>query len=106
MATPLPDLILYRRPDCGLCDDTAAILTALLDERARAGLATTTIVERDIDTDPTWQRAYFASIPVVELGDHRLELAVSAVKLRRLLSDALDRPATEDHPSDGASARR
>jgi hypothetical protein len=44
----------------------------------------------DIDTDPAWQRAYFASIPVVELGDRRLELATSAARLRRLFSDVLD----------------
>ena len=44
----------------------------------RAGLAVPALVERDIETDPDWQRAYFATIPVVELGDRRLELATSA----------------------------
>jgi hypothetical protein len=48
------------------------------------------LVERDIDTDPAWERTYFASIPVVELGDQRLELVTSAAKLRRLLTDVLD----------------
>ena len=87
---PLPDLVLYGRPGCGLCDETRTILTALLDERQRAGLATPAVEERDIDTDPAWQRAFFASIPVVELGDRRLELATSAAKLRRLMADVLD----------------
>jgi hypothetical protein len=87
---PLPDLVLYGRPGCGLCNETRTILTALLDERERAGLATPAVEERDIETDPAWQRAFFASIPVVELGDRRLELATSAAKLRRLMADVLD----------------
>jgi hypothetical protein len=66
------------------------ILTGLLDERQRAGLTTPDLQERDIETDPAWQRAFFASIPVVELGDRRLELATSAAKLRRLMADVLD----------------
>ena len=87
---PLPDLVLYGRAGCGLCDETRALLAALLDERAQAGLAAPTLQERDIHSDPTWERAYFASIPVVELGDRRLELATSAAKLRRLMADVLD----------------
>jgi hypothetical protein len=45
---------------------------------------------RDIDSDPAWQGAYSATIPVVELGDRRLELVTSATRLRRLLTDVLD----------------
>jgi hypothetical protein len=87
---PLPDLILYGRADCGLCDETRAIVSALLDARRQAGLVTPALVERDIETDPAWERAFFASIPVMELGDRRLELATSAAKVRRLLTDVLD----------------
>jgi len=87
---PLPDLVLYGRAGCGLCDEARGILTALLDERARAGLPVPTLRERDIAADPAWERAYFTTIPVVELGDRRLELATSATKLRRLLADVLD----------------
>ena len=87
---PLPDLVLYGRPGCGLCDEARTVLAALLDERARAGLPAPTLQERDIETDPAWERAYFASIPVVELGDRRLELATSVAKLRRLMTDVLD----------------
>jgi hypothetical protein len=87
---PLPDLVLYGRPGCGLCAETRTILLALQEQRARAGLAVPTLVERDIETDPAWERAFFTTIPVVELGDRRLELATSAAKLRRLLSDVLD----------------
>ena len=87
---PLPDLVLYGRPDCGLCERTRAFVTELLAARREAGLVTPTLVERDIDTDSAWQRAFFASIPVVEFGDRRLELATSPAKVRRLLTDALD----------------
>jgi glutaredoxin len=87
---PLPDLVLYGRPGCGLCDEARAALAALLDERTRAGLPSPALQERDIETDPAWERAYFASIPVVELGDRRLELATSVAKLRRLMTDVLD----------------
>jgi hypothetical protein len=93
--TPLPDLILYGRPDCGLCEDARGLIRDLLDQRARAGLPTPTLIERDIDTDPDWSRAFLASIPVVELCDKRLELVTSAAKLGRLLTDVLDaEPAT------------
>lgn len=87
---PLPDLILYGRAGCGLCDETRAFVYAMLDARQQAGLLTPNLVERDIETDPTWERTFFASIPVIELGDRRLELATSAAKVRRLLADVLD----------------
>ncbi len=87
---PLPDLILYGRPGCGLCDETRALLNVLLEQRARAGLPAPTLQQRDIETNPDWQRDFFASIPVVELGDRRLELATSVASLRRLLNDVLD----------------
>lgn len=88
--TPLPDLNLYSRPGCGLCDETRAFVSGLLQARREAGLTTPALVERDIETNPAWERAYFASIPVVELGDRRLELATSPAKVRRLLTDVLD----------------
>lgn len=89
-ATPPPDLVLYGRPDCGLCAEARRLIDGLLEQRAAAGRATPVVVERDIDSDPAWQRAFFTSIPVVELGDRRLELVTSAAKLRRLLADVLD----------------
>ena len=88
--TPLPDLILYGRPDCGLCDEARDLLQALLAERAAAGLPTPTLREIDIEADPALERAFLATIPVVELGERRLETATSAAKLRRLLAEVLD----------------
>jgi len=92
--SPLPDLILYGRTDCSLCAEARELISALLADRERNGLSTPTVVERDIDTDDDWQRAFFATIPVVELGARRLETVVSLGALRRLLSDALDAQPT------------
>jgi Glutaredoxin-like domain (DUF836) len=89
-ATPLPDLIMYGRPDCGLCAEARSIVGDLLADRAARGLRVPAFVERDIDTDPDWQRAFFASIPVIELGDRRLETVTSLAKIRRLLAEGLD----------------
>ena len=89
-ATPLPDLVLYGRPGCHLCDDSYELVYAILEERRRSGLPVPTVVERDIETDPAWERAFLTTIPVLELGDHRLELALSAGRIRRLLTDVLD----------------
>lgn len=89
-SAPLPDLVLYGRPGCGLCDETRAFLAELLASRQTAGLPTPTLVERDIDADADWQRAFFASIPVIELAGRRLELATSPARVRRLLRDVLD----------------
>ena len=89
-ATPLPDLILYSRAGCGLCDEARQLLHGLLEQRRTTGLPTPTLHERDIETDPALERAFFTTIPVVELGERRIELATSAAKLRRLLADVLD----------------
>jgi Glutaredoxin-like domain (DUF836) len=87
---PVPDLVLYSRPACDLCDEARRILKGLLAERAGFSMPTPRLIERDIDTDPDWQRAYFTSIPVVEFAGRRIELATSAAKLRALLHDVLD----------------
>ena len=87
---PLPDLVLYSRAGCHLCDEARDLLRALLDERAGQGLTAPRLTDIDIESDPDLERRFFSTIPVVELGDRRLELATSAAKLRRLLADVLD----------------
>ena len=87
---PLPDLVLYRRADCGLCDEARRMVDALLDDRRSKGLPAPTVDERDIDTDAAWQRAYFDRVPVIELGGARLDTVTSLAKLRRFLADQLD----------------
>jgi len=82
---PLPSLILYARAGCGLCDEARETLEALLAERRAAGRPAPALVERDIDADASLRAAFRETIPVVELGDLRLELAVSPARLRRLL---------------------
>ena len=88
--TPLPDLILYGRADCHLCEEARALVVNVLDDRRVRGLPTPHFVERDIDTEPAWQQAFVATIPVVELGGRRIETVISLAKIRRLLADALD----------------
>ena len=90
MTGPSPIVVLYSKPGCGLCDEARELLRTLLAERARSGLAAAPLEERDITTDPAWEAAFFLEIPVVEIGERRLPLAMSAAKLRRLLDEALD----------------
>jgi hypothetical protein len=87
---PLPDLIFYTRDGCHLCDEARDLLALLLAERAEAGKPVPRLVERDIDTNDDWLRAYFSTIPVVELAGHRVDLALNAQRVRRLLDDVLD----------------
>ena len=89
----MDDLYLYARSGCHLCDDARRALVLLLADRHAAGLPSPTLVERDIDTDETWQRAFMTTIPVVELRGQRVELATSPSRIRRLLADVLDAPA-------------
>ncbi len=83
------ELVLYTRPGCHLCTDARAILDALLAERRARGLPPASLVERDISLNPAWERAYFAEVPVVEIGGRRLALATSPARLRRFLEEAL-----------------
>ena len=89
----MDELYLYARAGCHLCDETRSTLVQLLAQRTAAGLPSPTLVERDIDTDETWQRAFMTAIPVIEFAGQRLELATSPARIRRLLADVLDAPA-------------
>jgi hypothetical protein len=96
MTALLPDVVLYARAGCHLCDDAREMLRALLAERAVQGRPQPRLLERDIDTDPALHDAFFQTIPVIEIGDRRLELATSPARIRRLLDDALDAAVTPD----------
>jgi Glutaredoxin-like domain (DUF836) len=89
-SAPLPQILLYMRPGCHLCENTRAALQGILEGRAALGQAIATVHEIDITADPDIERRNFDVIPVVELGGRRLELAVSPAKLRRFLAEALD----------------
>lgn len=95
MIAPLPDLVLYARAGCGLCAEARERLRLLLDERASNGDAAPSLVEIDIASDDALERALFDRIPVVEIGEQRLELSSSPAKLRRLLESALDGVAVQ-----------
>jgi hypothetical protein len=88
-APPSP-IVLYTRPGCHLCDDARGMLDALLADRARRGLASRPLEERDITLDQGLERRLFEKIPVVEVGARRLELVTSLAVLRRFLDEALD----------------
>ena len=90
MTAPLPDLVLYGRPGCHLCEDAHTVLAALLAQRAADGLVAPTLVERSIEDDADLQRRYLLTIPVLAFGGRELELATSPAKLCRFLAEVLD----------------
>jgi glutaredoxin len=58
---PTPEVTVYGRPGCHLCDEALAVLRRL---RAEAGFALHTV---DIEDDPQLLRAYLERIPVIAL---------------------------------------
>jgi len=88
---PLPDLILYSRPGCHLCDEARDAVQGILEDRAARSQPLARLREVDITTDPQLERRFFDTIPVVELGGDRLELAISPARIRRFVADHLDR---------------
>lgn len=90
---PLPDLVLYSRAGCTLCDEAREAIELTLADRRERGLPVPAFVERDIEADDALHRLYLERIPVVELGNRRVELVVTVGKMRRLLGEALDIPA-------------
>jgi hypothetical protein len=90
VTAPLPDLVLYGRPGCHLCEDAHATLDLLLADRSSRGRPVPAILERDIETDAAWLHRYALTIPVVAFEDRELALATSPTKLRRFLEIALD----------------
>src|SRR5258706_13905941 len=87
-AVPLPQILLFTRPGCHLCDDTRLALEGLLEDRAALGQAIATVHEIDITADPDIERRNFDVIPVVELGGRRVALPVSPAKSPRVLPQA------------------
>ncbi len=101
---PLPDLVLYARPECSLCDEARQAIELVIADRLERGLAVPNVIERDIESDPELHRALLERIPVVELGDQRVELVVSIGKLRRLLNEVIGTepatPASDEVPTE------
>jgi glutaredoxin len=77
----VPEVVLYGRPGCHLCEDARELL-----ERVRAELPFT-LVERDIERDDALLRAYLERIPVIALdGEELFDLFVDEAELRRRLA--------------------
>jgi len=87
---PLPDLVLYSRPGCHLCDEARAVVQGLLEDRAARSQPLARVREVDITSDADLERAFFDTIPVLEFGADRLPLAISPARIRRFLADHLD----------------
>ncbi len=90
MTAPLPDLVLYGKPGCHLCDDARAALGAVFAERAAAGLPVPAVLERDILGDAAWRERYADFIPVIAVGERELRLVTQPARIRRLLADVID----------------
>ena len=78
-----PEVTLYGRPGCHLCDDARAVL-----ERIRADTPFR-LVERDIEADDDLLRRYLERIPVVAVDGRELsDFFVDEDALRAALSSA------------------
>jgi len=87
---PLPDLVLYSRPGCHLCDEARTVVQGLLEDRAARSQRLARLREVDITSDADLEQALFDTIPVIELAGDRLALATSPARIRRFLADHLD----------------
>ncbi len=77
----MPEVVLYTRPGCHLCDDARVVL-----ERVRTELGFT-LVERDIELDEALHRAYLERIPVIAIdGVEAFDFFVDEAELRRRLA--------------------
>ncbi len=80
----------YTRAGCGLCREARAELQRVLEERAIAGLTPCRIEERAITDDPSVERRFHDTIPVLAVGGEELPLATSARAIRAFLARTLD----------------
>ena len=83
-------IVLYGAPGCHLCDQTRDVLEHLLAERRAAGRSGAFIEDVDITADQALHLTFMETIPVVEVGDSRLELATSPARVRAFLDRELD----------------
>jgi glutaredoxin len=75
-----PEVVLYGRAGCCLCDDARDVLQRVRADRPFR------FDERDIDADEQLLRAYLERIPVVTIdGAEAFELFVDEAQLRRRL---------------------
>ncbi len=83
-------VVLYGAPGCHLCEETRDVVGRIIEELRAAGRTDATLVEVDITGDDVLCLAFMETIPVVEVGDSRLELATSPARVRAFLVRELD----------------
>lgn len=75
-----PQVVLYERQGCHLCQEAALVMDAIIGSTAYARV--------DIDTDDELVLRYGFRVPVVAVGGvDRLEAPITAPELRELLAD-------------------
>jgi len=82
-----PDVVLWRSDQCHLCEETAALVEQLLEQRAAAGRGVPRLVVRRIADDPDIERALREQVPVLEVGGRRMPLAVRLGPIRAFLDE-------------------
>ena len=85
--------MLYRRPDCSLCDEARATLQIILEERASLGEPLPTFREVDITGDPDLESRFGSSIPVLAVEGQHLDLATGGRRIRAFLDRTIGRLA-------------
>jgi glutaredoxin len=79
----MPDVVLYSRPGCHLCEDALQLLESL---RTEFGFA---LREVNIEFDAELERRYFVEIPVIEMGgDVIAQAPIDAAVLRRAIANS------------------
>jgi glutaredoxin len=79
----MPDVVLYSRPGCHLCEDALQLLESL---RTEFGFA---LREVNIESDAELERRYFVEIPVIEMsGDVIAQAPIDAAVLRRAIANS------------------
>jgi hypothetical protein len=78
-----------------LCDEAREAIRLVVEDRRGRGLAAPNVVELNIEEDDALHRSLLERIPVVEIGNQRVELIVTVGKVRRLLNEALGGAAVD-----------
>jgi len=81
----MPDLVVFSRKGCHLCDVLIEELLTLVRGRA-------TVTVQDIDTRDDWRESYDVRVPVVELDGVMLcEHSLDRERILSALSDLAER---------------
>ena len=80
----MPNLLIYSKPDCHLCDKMKAVVRQVAGSRAGV-----TITEIDITKDPMLVDRYGLEIPVLMIDGRKVaKYRITEKELRRILERA------------------